>query len=106
MPGRKDERPRAEAGRVRHDAQHRPVDDFGNAYGGEDEGGPPVEDSEPAIGDDRPHAPRKRGTLDPYHLDNPGEASPRDSPARPKAPATHEATEDGRLAGPGPRKPR
>lgn len=82
-----------DAERVRYDASHRPVDRFGIVY---DDFGPNPPDWEAAVGDDR-HPNRPRGTLDPYHPDAPGEASPRDSPERPKAPAVFQATEDGRL---------
>lgn len=81
---------------LRHDAEHRIVDRFGIAY--TDEGpNPPMR--EPAIGGDRGH---RGGMLDPYHPDDPGEASAHDSPARPKAPAVNQATEDGRLYRPKP----
>ena len=82
-----------EAERVRYDAQHQPVDRLGFSY---DETGPTPPVQGPTTGADQ-HAPPQRGTLDPYHRGDPGEASPEDSPARPKAPPVHQATEDGRL---------
>lgn len=95
VPPLKDAEERA-AERLRYDAQHRTVDRFGIAY--TDKGpNPPMR--EPAIGDDRGH---QGGMLDPYHPDDPGEASAHDSPARPKAPAVNQATQDGRLHRPQP----
>jgi hypothetical protein len=82
-----------EAERVRYDANHRPVDRLGISY---DDYGPNAPTRQPETGADR-HDPPRRGTLDPYHPDAPGEDSPKDSPARPKAPAVFQATEDGRL---------
>lgn len=82
-----------EAEQLRYDAQHRPVDRLGFSY---DDTGPTPPVQGPTTGADQ-HAPPQRGTLDPYHRGDPGEASPDGSPARPKAPPVHQATEDGRL---------
>ena len=81
---------------LRHDAQHRTVDRYGIAYT-DDGPNPPMREA--AIGGDRGQG---GGMLDPYHPDDPGEASAQDSPARPKAPAVNQVTEDGRLYRPRP----
>jgi len=86
-------RPAPEDERIRYDAQHRPVDRHGLVY---DDLGPNPPEQGPETGADR-HDPVRKGTLDPYHRDAPAENDPQSSQERPKAPAVHQATEDGRL---------
>lgn len=75
------------SGRRRVGADHRPVDDQRQPGQAEAPGAP----AGPAAETD------ENRTLDPYHRHEPGEDTPRGSPARPKVRPVHEADEAGRV---------